>query len=368
MELHTKRARSAVSPNSERLPLKRRALNTTVTSPPMVSRRRSFVPRISFLADKKCPNQSAASSSDEFDVPNTPTYHTNSAKRPAVHFKSSPSADSMLLEAVSKYSDTETDLCSDAHSNNECENSNEYAIREPAVSNASLEAQQIAENDYALERRKSLSRHASFSSISRKQSVPHSDSIAQERCFDYLLQSIDEVWARYCNTTSTAEVKVYDNMCKPQTQYSESPSPTIDDSCVVRSSNPSSPQCQRTLSFTSINKDSSNNNASDDDSDDSSGYKSEITNPTEYETDCDYRKISKLPDSVRLQSLKDRLCKAKNDLDGLHDSNSYEDCARFWRRWDMIKYSAVEMMEEDDDDEVIESVIEELERGRCFVN
>ena len=39
----------------------------------------------------------------------------------------------------------------------------------------------------------------------------------------------------------------------------------------------------------------------------------------------------------------------------------------FWKRWDMIKYSTIELVEDDDDDEIIESTIEELENGRLFL-
>ena len=34
----------------------------------------------------------------------------------------------------------------------------------------------------------------------------------------------------------------------------------------------------------------------------------------------------------------------------------------------MIKYATIELVEDDDDDEVVESTIEELERGRMFVH
>ncbi|SCU95445.1 LAFA_0G00452g1_1 [Lachancea sp. 'fantastica'] len=378
MEFHTKRSRAAVGLAPEPLPLKRRAVNAVPSSPPSgASRGMAHVPRTSILVAKNgsSSRRSSASSSDDSDVAErTGLYRMSFSRKPAVHFKASPRVDPMLFEAVSRYSDSEN------------EQDGEIANLGPQVTPAKTpqrqleqlqeaatmqskpleEHQQALENAFAPEKRKSPSRHASFSSISRKQTIPHSDSEAQERCFDYLLQSIDEVWARYCNETSTAEAKVYDSMCKPHDCPPGFLTPTADDFSVAHTSNPGSPRYRRTFSFTSVNRNGTS--YSDDDSDDTSGYKSEATNPTEYETDCDYRKISKLPDSVRLQSLKDRLCRAKNDLEGLHGSTCYEECAKFWRRWDMIKYGAVEMMEEDDEDEVIESVIDELERGRCFTN
>ncbi|CUS24249.1 LAQU0S15e00298g1_1 [Lachancea quebecensis] len=333
MELQSKRSHSALDACPEGLPMKRRVLNLTPSSVNISGR--TNVPRSSFLLSK-----------DSVSEQDNDTYDSDFAKRPAVHFKTVPKVDPTLIDAVSKYSDSEKEAPRD--------------IGRTSTA-ASTDPQEGMDSSYLLERRRSLSRHPSFSSSSRKQTVPKSDSVAQERCFDYLLQSIDEVWARYCNTTATAEAKVYDNLSKPQRLF-DTCAESRDDSFTRKSSTPVTPRHQRALSFASAN------NFSDEDSDDTSGYKSEITNPTEYETDCDYRKISNLPDSIRLQSLKDRLCRAKNDLEDLHDSNLLDDCVRFWRRWDMIKYSAVEMMEEDDDDDVIESVIEELERGRCIVN
>lgn len=151
--------------------------------------------------------------------------------------------------------------------------------------------------------------------------VPQSDLIARERCFDYIVQSIDEVWARYCDTTSSAENQLYP------------------------------------YGYASPISDGENSGHESD-----SGYKS----ATEVETDCESRKVSNLPDSVELQSLKDRLTKAKHSLELTVDSDQFNDCVVFWNRWDMIKYNAVEMMEEDDDDELVESVIDELEQGRWY--
>ncbi|QLQ78679.1 hypothetical protein HG537_0B00290 [Torulaspora globosa] len=233
-----------------------------------------------------------------------------------------------LVEAVSKYSDSDTTMKSDKDYNYQ-------------TGDASL-------------RRKSLSRPGSFSYSSRKSQAPRSDLVARERCFDYIVQSIDEVWARYCDTTSSAEAVVYNNFgAKTQTgvkipisqpHKSLNISETESDNCTIAGTE----------------------EADAEDDDESSGYKSEATNPTEYETDHgENRTVSNLPDSIKLQSLKHRLTKAKNDLELVYDSKLLEGSASFWRRWDMIKYSAVEMMEDDDDDDVIENAIEELEQGRC---
>lgn len=68
-----------------------------------------------------------------------------------------------------------------------------------------------------------------------------------------------------------------------------------------------------------------------------------------------------------MQDLKVRLTKAKYYLQELVDSNDYREIELFWKRWDMIKYSTIELVEDDDDDEIIESTIEELENGRLFL-
>ncbi|CDO92685.1 unnamed protein product [Kluyveromyces dobzhanskii CBS 2104] len=159
-----------------------------------------------------------------------------------------------------------------------------------------------------------LSRHSSCV-------VPQSDLLARERCFDYIVQSIDEVWARYCDTTSSAENQLY-----PYGYVSP------------------------------VSDSETSGNESD------SGYKSS----TDAETDCTFRKVSNLPDSKELQSLKDRLTKAKHSLEQTVDAIQVQSCIMFWNRWDMIKYNAVEMMEEEDDDVLVESVLEELEEGRWY--
>ncbi|CCC68989.1 hypothetical protein NCAS_0B09050 [Naumovozyma castellii] len=204
---------------------------------------------------------------------------------------------------------------------------------------------------------KSISRTGSFSSSSRKTCVPKSDRIAREHCFDYIVQAIDEVWARYCDTTSNAESIVYND---------QSIRKGFKNSTVSSSHNHHSYGSSKPLKVSDDETGVSEDDYEDDD--DTSGYKSEATNLTEYETDCAECRptVSTLPDSIKLQSLKLRLMKAKNDLEDYYDSDNYDSCIAFWRRWDMIKYSAVEVMEDDDDDDVVENAIEELEEGRCF--
>lgn len=260
------------------------------------------------------------------------------SQRTSVMVRSSTSdmLNATLVEAVGRYSDSDCGLKSDQEHN--------YQLGEANV------------------RRKSLSRPGSFSTSSRKSQVSKLDLMARERCFDYIVQSIDEVWARYCDTTSSAEAVVYNNLATKKNQMGVRMSSSQSHKPLNISDNDTE--------FDSLSSEGPDDVPSDDD-DESCGYKSEATNPTEYENETDYgesRTVSNLPDSVKLQSLKHRLTKAKSDLELVYDSTELEDSCSFWRRWDMIKYSSVEMMEDDDDDEIIESTIEELEQGRCYTN
>ncbi|CAL9736430.1 hypothetical protein MOSE0_J09494 [Monosporozyma servazzii] len=203
-----------------------------------------------------------------------------------------------------------------------------------------------------------------------KNHTPREDLIARERCFDYIVQAIDEVWARYCDTTSSAEVDMYDdwNVIKKQgctaaahnNNNSNKPTRFYYNKHIQYSDNEQDDDQifdNKSNSSTTIH----NNTITDEEY----GYKTEVT---EYETDSssECRTVSKLPDSMKLESLKLRLTKAKNDLESVYDSIEFEDSIIFWKRWDMIKYSTVELMEDDDDDDVVEDAINELEEGRFF--
>lgn len=159
--------------------------------------------------------------------------------------------------------------------------------------------------------------------------APSADATARARCFDYLMGAIDEAWARYCETTSCAEDKMYSSM---------------------------------SVDFPATPVSATN-------SDYESDYKTDVTDLTDYESDYEYtnkKKASAQPESVKIQNLKDRLVKAKKYLEDLVELNNVDDCIAFWARWDLIKYATIEVFEDDDDDDLIEDTIEELERGRSF--
>lgn len=221
------------------------------------------------------------------------------------------------------------------------------------------------------------------SPLNSKDIVSREDLFARERCFDYIVQAIDEVWARYCDTTSSAEADIYGdwNMFKKQKKSNNNDMPST-----IRMNKPTRFYYNKPINFSDIEQDEifdksntksinaiSEHSSStiigpeydDDEEEDDEGYKTEVT---EYETDssCEYRTVSKLPDSIKLESLKLRLTKAKQDLESVYDSLELEDSIIFWKRWDMIKYSAIEVMEDDDDDEIVEDAIHELEDGRYF--
>lgn len=186
---------------------------------------------------------------------------------------------------------------------------------------------------------------------STKKHMPQGDKCSRARCFDYLVGAIDEAWARYCDAASYVEDETYGY--------------------------------------------NTPNSVATDDEDD---YFGNTTDLTDYESDIEHEQqkpvaqpvskrpsmmakpvgimandsanrassTSKDPSSCQLQALKDRLIKAKYFLQDLLESEDYQEASAFWKRWDMIKYAAIELVEDDDDDEIIESTIDDLEDGRLF--
>lgn len=200
----------------------------------------------------------------------------------------------------------------------------------------------------------------------RHGSIPKCDFIARSRCFEYLVGAIDEAWARYCDSTS----------------YDEDVAYGYDNDADANDSNLSTDHTVTTP----------NSNVYTSDEDD--GYKTELsatTTVTEYDSDFQHtnqskmrtlsminntlnqpnkitcqgnRRVSEVPENVRLQQLKDRFTKSKYYLEDLVDSDIFNDCLAFWTKWDLIKYSIVDFVEEDEEDEDIEKKIDELEAGR----
>lgn len=190
----------------------------------------------------------------------------------------------------------------------------------------------VTEKDNWRSHRESLAGLSSDSKSRIKRTVDF-DKVARNRCFEYLVSSIDEAWARYCDATSYAEDEAYNKDISFQ---------------------PATPASVGT------------SDADDDDDDEEDGYKSASTNITEYDSDVEVKRVSGQPGSVKLQQLKDRLLKAKYYLQDFLESNDLDEATAFWKRWDLIKYATIELVEDDDDDDVTESTIEDLEKGRLF--
>lgn len=174
--------------------------------------------------------------------------------------------------------------------------------------------------------------------------VPIADTKARARCFEYLIGAIDEAWARYCDAAASVEDDVYGYSTNSR-NVAVSDDEEDDDASV---------------------DDDTFDNSTDitDYSDFPSHHHLSSTSPIKPQPQAQQQQNQS---SNQLQDLKVRLTKAKYYLQELVDSNDYREIELFWKRWDMIKYSTIELVEDDDDDEIIESTIEELENGRLFL-
>lgn len=203
--------------------------------------------------------------------------------------------------------------------------------------------------------------------------IPSSDFDARSRCFDYLVGAIDEAWARYCDSTSHDE----------EIAYGFENEKSIDDSSVSHSfMQISRPHDHNEQLKGKVNHDDgsiSSANSSVCSSDE--GNLTSSTFITDYDSDSNVQRsrlankvaaaglrshcrVSEVPENMRLQKLKDRFIKAKYYLQDYVDSEEPEDCFLFWKKWDLVKYSAIELVEDTDNDDKIEKALEELEAGR----
>lgn len=259
------------------------------------------------------------------------------------------SLNSELSKAVSQYSDDESfEVCDrvSSHRNND-DNLDCKLLSSPCASSVHM-----AGNGFPLIHRNSSKgsflqisdSNASSSSIRRN--MPDEDKNGRARCFDYLVGAIDEAWARYCDAASSVEDETYgyNTPCSVATDdedyFGNSTDLTDYESDFEKSTKLShgrKPSIMHSNSFRLIASDASSSTGTD-------------------------------PSSCQLLALKDRLIKAKYFLQDLVDSDDFNDASAFWKRWDMIKYATIELVEDDDEDEVIESTIDELETGRLFTN
>jgi hypothetical protein len=274
-------------------------------------------------------------------------------------------SNSILSRAVSQYSDDDENDTEEYHRRS-CDSptGSTLAIGKVARSASFVSTSAAMGSDPHADCRLSAGTNSIYPSVlfsddvsSNKKEIPDSDKQCRARCFDYLVGAIDEAWARYCDATTSVEDEVYG--------YSSGVG-----RCPADTNTPASVATDEEDYFA---------NATDftdyDDSDFDINHKGAqvsrrpLLMPVQQVQGNNGPSYSaKDPSSCQLQALKDRLTKAKYYLQDLTDSDIFQDVIAFWKRWDMIKYATIELVEDDDDDEVVESTIEELERGRMFVH
>lgn len=249
------------------------------------------------------------------------------------------SLNSELSRAISKYSD-------DDESNSDGENVDNIDCKLSSLPSINKRLMHISDLSTA---------------SNGKKIIPDADKDSRSRCFEYLVGAIDEAWARYCNATSSVEDEVYgyDTPLSVATDDEDYFGNTTDiteyedsefeysNKNSISSRSQTRPACVKRMSMM----------------DSTAVAMANAENPSKLSV-----LTSKDSSSSQLQALKDRLTKAKYYLQDLVDSEDYNDASAFWKRWDMIKYATIELVEDDDDDELVESTIEELEDGRLFVN
>lgn len=306
-------------------------------------------PKVCFekLTGEVCYSSSSDSDNDSEDQQSCYRADQIKAKRRASS-RVSFSLNSELSKAVSQYSDDEdafeardrTAACRNADDNLDCKLLSSPCATLSGISNGFQMPGRHGSKGSFLQISDS-----NTSSASIRKSMPDEDKNSRARCFDYLVGAIDEAWARYCDAASYVEDETYgyNTPRSVATDDEDDLGNTTDltdyESDFEKNDKPSyrrKPSLMRTNSVRLMTSDASS-------------------------TDTD-------PSSCQLQALKDRLIKAKYFLQDLVDSDDFNDASAFWKRWDMIKYATIELVEDDDEDEVIESTIDELEAGRFFAN
>lgn len=304
------------------------------------------------FAGDTCYSSSSDSLSDSEDQQSCYIADQIRAKRRASS-RVSFSLSDKLSKAVAQYSDDDeqdfepikrTSSCADDDDNLDCK-----LLSSPC--NTSVYVNNFNGNIQMLDRTSSSGNFFhisdSCSSVSStKKSMPLSDKTSRSRCFDYLVGAIDEAWARYCDAAAHIEDKAYG--------YNAPGSAATDDE----------DDCGVTTDLTDYDTDFEHKQV----------FKPiflrkpSIMGPSMNYVPTELTSSGGDPSSCQLQALKDRLTKAKYFLQDLVDSDDHEDAFAFWKRWDMIKYATIELVEDDDDDDVVENTIEELEEGRIFTN
>lgn len=330
------------SPANKRVCLSKIEMNTTTNRFPQVSFNKH--------SNHACYSSSSDSESDSDDQSCYKADQIRAKRRASSRV--SFSLNNELSKAVSQYSDDE-DNQYESHDRNTSQPAGDDNFDCKLLSSPCTSSVYINNNNGNMQ----MSHHRNSSTgsflhisdsnssiASSKKCISEADKSSRARCFDYLVGAIDEAWARYCDAASYVEDETYGyntpcsfatddedfgnttDLTDYESEFEHVPKPTIRRKLLI---NPSPLNMSAEVGMSSTAKD---------------------------------------PSSCQLQALKDRLIKAKYFLQDLVDSDDYNDASDFWKRWDMIKYATIELVEDDDDDEVIEATIDDLEDGRLFIN
>lgn len=330
-----------------------------------------------FPANNEFSNNMSSDDEDENSDDEQLCYKLNQikAKRRAsnrVSFSLNPNLE--LSKLISRYSDDE-----DENKENVCDDINNNVGKTTSPGNrASINS--VKSDDNLINNHFKFGNSIKLSNFNSNQDetckiiqIPKADKLARSRCFEYLIGAIDEAWARYCDATSCLEGEVFYN------DDDDKENIYIDSNKFMNPNKSSYSACNAVnRKFNDDENDLISRKDSDDDYeiiDDYSMNSTDLTDVSDYSTKRNQINLAKRKSvnnqsssSNKFKCLKDRLTKAKYYLQDLVVGDNYQDILNFWNRWDLIKYCTIELVEDDDDDEVIESTIEELENGRYFVN
>lgn len=188
-----------------------------------------------------------------------------------------------------------------------------------------------------------------------------SDSIAREKVFQYVNETIDELWARFCDCSTLVEEEIHPTNEKAyyQMNHERSPSSSSNNNNYITNKKNISEQIKRRRRSTLVNINSDNNN-------DLVELSSELESS-----------------AYKLKKFRAKITRNKREMENLIDSYNMEDIKKFWDLWDVMKWECVKFMETDEVEEVLseselefksdndifercEETLNELEHKRVF--
>lgn len=141
------------------------------------------------------------------------------------------------------------------------------------------------------------------------------DFAAREKVLQYVNETIDELWARFCDCSTLVEEEIHSTNEKSHSQSNHERS----------FSTSSADKGRRRNTLISLNID---NNAD------------LVVMPSEIESSA-----------FKLKMFKNKIFKYKKEMELLIDSNDMVDIKRFWNIWDIVKWDCVKLMETEEDEE-----------------